>query len=394
MPFQLPTTVHPTEYICVTITIPNEETYRRNFVGQIHQLTRWFNHERDDARTAKQVGEEWMKAYLTMQIGDCDEMACCPDEVNISYATYRQTQINYQQFLRMMDDGDTAASFGAPPTFNGDDSDARRAALCRTINRLIHSVFNDAAMGINAASGVIDTINRVFPSAQPLAGILSIAGHVLTNMHLMALAQECDAMRQVACCLRDGLGSQDTTIDNMQHALDDCGFSFGTPEAEIAGMVNNVLQNRDNARAFIAEMANDYDSALQDGGAQLSDCDCECACPVDFDIVSLNGCQVIPLGDCQWRIIQDVPVSGAGDPFCGAYDYYTAEFAESTGQCIDIIGSSGTAMSAWEQTDCNDEVHSGVGGGGGAGKRFKWVTKACPPDATYLNIIITVAPVA
>ena len=395
MPFSLPAVVHPTKFICVTITIPDEETYRRNFVGHIHQLTRWFNHDKDDERTAKQVGEEWMKAYLTMQIGDCDEMACCPDENDISYALYRQTQINYQQFLRMMDDGDTAASFGAPPTFNGDGSDARRYALCRTINRLIHSTFDDAAHAMGGLSDVLTTITRVFPSAQPLSGILSIAAHVVGDIHLRQLAEECDAIREVACCMRDALEGQDTTIENLQGSLSGCGFTFPSPQAEIAGMVNNIIQNRDNARAFIAEMANDFDSAQAAGGANADDCDCECSCPANFEIVATNDCVITPLGDCQWRIQQSNGVTGDGDPFCpGGYTFYHVEFMEVSGICIDIIGGSGTATAGYTQTNCDDTVSSGVGGGGGQGKHFHWWSKACPPDPTTLDIVITVAPVA
>lgn len=395
MPFPLPATPHPTEFICVKIVIPNEETYRRVFIGHIHQLTRWFNHDRDLDKTAKQVGEEWMKAYLTMEIEDCDTMACCPDENEISYATYRQIQINYQQFLKLMDDGDTAASFGAPPTFDGDASDARRYALCRTINRLIHSAFEDAAHAMGGFSDVITTITRVFPSAQPLSGIVSIAAHVAGDIHLRDLAEECDAIREVACCMRDALTGQDTTIENLKGSLAGCGFSFPSPQAEIAGMVNNIIQSTDNARSFIAEMANDYDSAQAAGGANADDCDCECSCPANFEIVATNDCIITPLGDCQWRIQQTNGTLGAGDPFCiGGYTYYTASFQEATGQCIDIIGTSGTAMAGYTQIDCNDVEVSGVGGGGGQGKHFSWYTKAClPSDPTTLNLVITVAPV-
>lgn len=327
----------------------------------------------------------------------CDDMVndpCCPDENEISYAVYRQTQINYQQFLRMMDDGDTAASFGAPPTFDGDASPNRQYALCRTINRLIQSAFNDAAMAMGAASDVITTIGRIFPSAQPISGMLSIAAHVLGDVHLRQLAQECDAIRSVACCLRESLEGQNTTIDNLQGALGGCGFDFGTPEAEISAMVNNILQNRDNARAFIAVMNEDYESAGLGGGASAQDCDCECDCTGMFEIVATNDCIVTPLGDCQWRIYQPVGVIGGGDPFCpDGYRYFTASFQASSGECIDIIGGSGTATSSYVQINCDGTEISGVGGGGGQGKHFTWQSKACDPDPTVLDIIITVAPV-
>lgn len=396
MGYELPEVVNPPT-ITFCIEVPDDEIHLRAFWGALWALSRPYNWSDDEAHTALEVGavwrDLWFKNHANWREREC--MACCPEENQISYAIYRQTQINYQVYLRMMDDGDTAASFGAPTTFDGDTSDARKFALCRTINRLVQSTFNDAAMGMGAGSDIITTITRIFPSVQPISGILSIAAHVLGDMHLRDLVEDCDAIRAVACCLREGLEGQDTTIANLKNGLDTCGFSFGTHEAEIAGMVNNVLQNTDNARAFIAGMNEDFESATESGGANAKDCDCECDCTGLFDIVATNDCIVTPLGDCQWRIQQSIGTVGAGDPFCSeGYTYYTASFQETTGACIDIIGASGTAMAGWTQIDCDDVESSGVGGGGGQGKHFSWYTKACVPfDMTTLDIVITVAPV-
>ena len=397
--YRLPAVVNP-DRICIQLYVPNDFNQLLAFWAQIEELSSALNWGNDEAHTAKAVASVWREVYEDAREryfeGGCMPVdPCCPEENDINYAIYYQTQINYQQFLRMMDDGDTAASFGAPSTFDGDESDARRYALCRTINRLVQSTFNDAAMGMGAASDIITTITRIFPSVQPLSGILSIGAHVLGDMHLRDLVEDCDAIREVACCLREGLEGQDTTIGNLKNALGGCGFSFGSHQAEISGMVNNVLQNTDNARAFIAGMNEDFESATESGGANAQDCDCECDCTGIFDIVATNDCVVTPLGDCQWRIVQTVGVIGGGDPFCpDGYRYFTASFQETTGACIDIIGASGTGMSSYVQINCDGTEISGVGGGGGQGKHFTWVTKACDPDPTYLDIVITVAPVA
>lgn len=48
--FPIPEQVTPENRICVTFTIPDNETYRQVMVGWIDQLTYWFNWERDEGK--------------------------------------------------------------------------------------------------------------------------------------------------------------------------------------------------------------------------------------------------------------------------------------------------------------------------------------------------------
>lgn len=255
---------------------------------------------------------------------------CCPDTNIINMNIYRAEVRAQQQLNRMIDDPEegTAASFGAPSTFNGDNSDARNWALCRTINRLVRSTFDTMAMGYDLASDVVEFTQRYFPSAQPLAGFFAEITNAITREMLDALSEDCAAMRAVACCLRDGLTGQDTTIENLQSALGDCGFTFGSHEAQIAYMVNSALQSTDNARAFIANMNEDYESAGQQSGASASDCDCDCDCtetiiPVDW---YGTGCQFEYVGNCTWRITNSTPYTET--------PHYQASVADQLGRCF------------------------------------------------------------
>ena len=229
--YLLPTIVNP-DRICIQLEIPNEQFHILAFWGQLEALGSAMSWDNDPDHKALPVSAVWRDVYKVARdnfYGDgC--MGCCPDEINISYQTYRQTQVNYQQFLSMMDDGDTAASFNAPSTFNGDDSTARQYALCRTINRLINSSFNDAAMAMGAGNDVLNAINNGTITGNPLNGIVGNFVHGLLADHLQDLIEDCDAIRAVSCCFRDALTGQDTTIENLQAALGGCGFGFGVAQ--------------------------------------------------------------------------------------------------------------------------------------------------------------------
>src|SRR5690349_6442366 len=230
-----------------------------------------------------------------------DNENCCDDDIKISYATYKNTQLVYQQTLRYLDDGDTAASFDAPATFDGAEVDHPEYALCRTLNRLLGSIFKDQAMQLGNASAVFAAINKWFPSANPIAGVLGGAVNDLLASHLADLINDCSAVRAVSCCMRDYLAGKSTSIINLKNALGGCGFDFGSHEAEISAMVNKALQDSNNARAFIAAMKDDIDSIGASGGATASDCDCEC-CGDEAEIYDYagKGNVLTNLGDCWW----------------------------------------------------------------------------------------------
>jgi len=283
---------------------------------------------------------------------------CCGEGNEIAYATYYQTQINYQEYLKLKDDGDTAASFEAPATFDGGVGDNAEYALCRTLNRLIGSVFRDQAMQLSETTAVMDAINRYFPTSNPISGILSKVAQSILADHLKTLVEDCSAVRAVSCCMRDALAGQSTSIINLKAALGGCGFDFGSHEAEISAMVNKALQDTNNARAFIAAMKDDIDSAGGEGGANASDCDCEC-CEEVLNLVdtSGHGTHITFLGDCKYRFEQSVNEDGE----------YIASVSEATGKCIifEFVPELSAGIDdGYAEGDgcCGDANFSGIGG--------------------------------
>lgn len=385
--YLLPEIINP-ERICVQLNIPNDQRHLLAFWGQLAELGSALNWDNDENHTALQVSAVWRDVYKIARdnfYGDgC--MGCCPDELYINVQQYRADQRAQQQLNRMMDDPDigTAASFGAPSTFNGDNSDARQWALCRTINRLIRSTFDTMAMGYNLASDIVEFTQRYFPSAQPLAGFFAEITNAITGNILNGLANDCEAMRAVACCMRDNLTGQDTTIDNLQNSLGDCNFSFGSNEAQIAYMVNSALQSDDNARAFIASMNEDYQSAGSSTGANAQDCDCDCDCietiiPVDF---MGTGCEFEYMGGCVWKVTQSTPYTPT--------PHYQASIADQLGRCFYASVPSNPyfvqATSDHDVLTCAGVQNGTVGGWEGGCYKTAWWRVGLVPMVTYYKL--------
>lgn len=273
-----------------------------------------------------------------------------------------------------------------------DGTDATENALCQALKRYLewqcYTAAAQGGMAAGIAGGALAALIALAPLTLGLSVVAGLAAAAI-GVGFLALQEAMSdpvAMRKVLCCMFDYMKDTAITEENFQ-SMGTCfeEWEFYSHEYVIAQQIgNSAAYYPDNYLGFLRMLG----ESQQQGNR--ADCDC-CEAVEDYNIIALNDCVITKLNDYQYRIVQTNGISGGGDPFCAAYDYFTAEFQETEGRCIDIISGSGTAMSSWEQVDCAGEVHSGVGGGGGVGKRFKWQSKACPPDPTTMDITITIA---
>lgn len=318
---------------------------------------------------------------------------CCGENNQIFYQIFVQTQRAIQRDQAMQDDGDTALSFDAPPTFNGDESPNRERALCRTVNNYVSSALRDAAAQSNILADVAGAIERFLPFAHPIDGVVGVALDLLTSAHMRDLLDDCEAIRDVACCMTGALRGQDTTIANFRGALGDCGFSFGSHAAEIAAMVNRLSQDEGNGRAFIASMDSDYQQSGLSGGASADDCDCDCPCD-SFDIIPVDylgtGCTYQYMGQCVWKITSSA-ITGS----------FNACFKDSLNRCLawdSEVGALGYPLPGCANTskigccggvDLDADCNFSTGVWGGRLVQVAW--ESAPSVANYYRVSI-VAP--
>jgi len=267
-------------------------------------------------------------------------MSCCPDDYQVNYNTYYQNQYVYQQYLRMLDDGDTAASFDAPENFDsdgddtGDDVLARQYALCRLVKQWVATAMYGQALAIAYTASAVAALTRFLPFPAPIQGVVSDVIQDMTTNALQGLMDDCEAIQTVACCMIDSLQGQPTTLGAIQTSLDDCGFSFGSNESQIASMVDRTNKNEDNARAFIASMRQTMQQAVAGSGATSQDCDCTC-CDADIELEDYagTGCQIEYVGNCLYKFTQETPTH------IGSATVYYFSFQDILSSCLLVENS-------------------------------------------------------
>lgn len=450
--YLLPEVVDPPR-ISLCIEIPNEMNHILAFWGALDTLTWSRNWQRDEAHTAAEVSRVWgnviAQARARFESGEeCMPFdPCCPDEIErldqliaqnttiinnqLTFITNQETTISNQ--LTLIDNSETVIEQndteivqnyintynqwvynneqisilnqqlydGTPQSIHPDvpvdgwsiDA-ATRDALCLACTRYLEQVLAtlNSALALTTAGAVAASSTAIALglalSVVTLGGSvavgIAVAGFIAAgNLVMESIINNPEAQRKVLCCMFDTLKDQPVTLESFKTIGTDCTDENDPNVATLADMVHHASQVESNYLGFLRMLGESQ------GFGNENDCFC-CDDAADFEIVSLNGCVITRINDFQWRIQQSVGVAGPGDPFCsGGYDYYTAEFKESEGRCIDIIAAG--AMAGWEQIDCAGNLASGVGGGGGQGTWFKWFTKACPPDTTEFDMIITIA---
>lgn len=68
--YVLPAVIEPETGVCFQIIVPNDEMYLAAFRGQLWELTRWYNWQRDPEHKAILVADVWKGIYETVRAGD------------------------------------------------------------------------------------------------------------------------------------------------------------------------------------------------------------------------------------------------------------------------------------------------------------------------------------
>lgn len=68
--YVLPAVIEPETSVCFQILVPNDEMHLAAFRGQLWELTRWYNWQRDPEHKAILVADVWKGIYETVRAGD------------------------------------------------------------------------------------------------------------------------------------------------------------------------------------------------------------------------------------------------------------------------------------------------------------------------------------
>jgi len=185
----------------------------------------------------------------------CGEPCDCSLIAQISIVLAAQIELT----LEGLDDG-TVGSFApdAPDTTWDTDSgdatqaeiDRRDAALCWAVAQYLAEILRLTAAQVNEAGALAQVVGTILTFFSPPIGLVVGLTGLLTKTFFQALVNDPAAVQKVICCMYDGLTGEAVNFDTFQASLDDCGFTFGTNEAQIAGLVAQLNADEANYRVF------------------------------------------------------------------------------------------------------------------------------------------------
>jgi len=288
--YLLPEQIDGHPLMCVSLKIPDVEEYRAAFVGALYTLAQWWSWEKSfeagDTR-ATEAATYWRKLLL-------EEMcmpAVCPidlrqnpfDPCEIQKSTdgvnwvtaWRDdlcitelpipivdTLATLQQNLYETNYNGNPSSINpnAPDDFFSNNA-TRETALCMAVNSWVGSVVSQfvekgkLALGLSIftiiASGFLGPLGAA-------VGVLVSASLLLLSAAAIEAAQDSEAVKDVMCCMIEGLTGDAISFANFQLALSSCGFTGGSNSQILADVVTAELESEANYLAFLDLLGKGY----------------------------------------------------------------------------------------------------------------------------------------
>jgi len=126
----------------------------------------------------------------------------------------------------------------------------RGSALCYAVDQYVNLNIQEMINRGNAAGAVLLALGGFVSIFLPMAGfVIGVIGTGLVAL-VEALDNNEQAIKDVKCCMVNGLKGKAPTLANFRLALGGCDFDFGSDESQLAAIVNANNQDERNFRAF------------------------------------------------------------------------------------------------------------------------------------------------
>lgn len=137
----------------------------------------------------------------------------------------------------------------------------RGAALCYAVDQYVNLVIQEMINRGSAAGAVLVALGGFVSIFLPMAGfVISVIGTGLVAL-VEALDNNEQAIKDVKCCMVNGLKGKIVSAENFKIALNSCDFVFGSDESQLAAIVNANNQDEKNFRAFNVLLETAFPSA-------------------------------------------------------------------------------------------------------------------------------------
>lgn len=301
--YLLPYNLEPTEYVCLSLLVPNEDQYIRAIRGAIQELGYWWNWEKTylegDTR-AKTAGEVWRKTiYESLQIGEC-EVSCCGEIDQLS-----ETIIQLNQSYTNENNANTINNYGVLiDNYNGavdpvvtiapslvSPSTLGNRALCSAISELIEITIQterkrreQEALVIGIVSIALGIASALATAGTSLAMGLAVGGGATALGGILyagvtdAVLSDQFAINEVKCLMYQRLANVKPTKTAFETSLDPT-TGLSTNADLIRSVLTTYLNDTGYHASFLEKIEEGY--RLAELGL-IGDCS---VCPDTWEVI-------------------------------------------------------------------------------------------------------------
>lgn len=293
MLWPLPSNDGPWDYTPVCVYIPNDEQHRRNFLGAVLALSKWYNYDRDDLHRGTIAASAWdytfaqLATAITSGEGCGEDMACCDDLLVIVQKMVDESYANTIGALPVSVIAPAAPNktfVTSTNTTTGLEQAKRMRSLCSVIYNYMGAVINNIgkfvtdSLTLENLLGIRDIFTEI-----PLTGITQAGIALIISPAIITAFQDEDAIREFICCWRDMLSNlADASFTSFNHSIEQMTCDWDNQHAqEIANIMAFANRDERNYKIFIAALGDEYSRDISTSTNTTGDCDfCGDACTV------------------------------------------------------------------------------------------------------------------
>lgn len=254
MPYLLPDDTTPTVFKCLTIRIPDDPQWESTFWGNMLQLCRWFNFDRDEAHNGKIVADVWCE--LIEEAMSCNtitgirffenrlQIQFCNGSTWVDVGTLQDFGVRFENGAIQFDlggTGDYAVSLyknsyeniygnGLPLTSDADKICRASWTLARSLCDDFHDLSNLFGVGNKILASLFQSVLELIPPTALADDTIEFATEDLpvTIMNWITnAARDPDTIQKVAQMIYCSL--LENFPDNLDNVIDDIPLGIYTP---------------------------------------------------------------------------------------------------------------------------------------------------------------------
>jgi len=272
-PFPIPDEIDPPK-MCLQLCIPDDPTWKRVINGLLSELGQWYNWQRDDAKSGKELAQVWRKIYNDI---DWSNMSCCsncpPPRFRFGPdGTYEISTDGGATWEPAPDYDYRNNSVLFPPLSAGGISNTKCQAADSVVVTINDKIIQDMSEGQGAAAilALIAAVLLVFLTAGSgliIASMPGIAGAILgVGIAATQAAFTSEVLETFRCLVYNNMDSDDSISEAGVAAL------LQDIHDEFEGIVNIVLTNIVNGAGMVG-LTNMMRSNSGDPDANCEDCE-------------------------------------------------------------------------------------------------------------------------